>query len=150
MKQRVDGGKIDNVVFMGQGEPLYNWRNVSRAVKILTDKDGIGLGHGKITISTSGITPLIPKISEELGVQLAISLHATNDTLRSQIMPINNTYGLKALMEACEKYLKHSKSSNRRITFEYVMLKGVNDCKSKDAPALVKLLSNLPAHVNLM
>lgn len=142
--------RIDNIVFMGQGEPLYNWRNVSRAVRILTDPMGPGVGKSKITISTSGIVPLIPKISSELGVQLAISLHATNDTIRSSIMPINDTYNIKSILEACEEFSKHAKCYNKRISFEYVLLRGVNDTISKDAKELVELLKNLPSHVNLM
>lgn len=142
--------KIDNVVFMGQGEPLYNWRNVSRAVRILTDPMGLRVGKSKITISTSGIVPLIPKISSELGVKLAISLHATNDTIRSKIMPINDTYNIKSVLEACEEFAKNAKCYNKRISFEYVLLKGINDTISKDAKELVELLKNLPSHVNLM
>ena len=143
-------GVIDNVVFMGQGEPLYNWKNVSRAVRILTDPCGIGLSKSKVTISTSGISPLIPKISHELGVQLAISLHATTDPVRSRIMSINNTFNLSSVLTACEEYLKGAKCSNRRISFEYVLLKGINDTISKDAKELVELLKNFPAHVNIM
>ena len=141
---------IDNVVFMGQGEPLYNWKNVSRAVRILTDPMGFGLSKSKVTISTSGISPLISKISSELGVQLAISLHATNDHIRSQIMPINDTYNIKSLMESCDEFIKHSKCYNRRISFEYVLLRGINDSICKDANELVELLKHLLAHVNLM
>lgn len=142
--------KIDNVVFMGQGEPLYNWRNVERSVKILTDPMGLGLSKSKVTISTSGISPLIPKISSELGVKLAVSLHATNDQIRSKIMPINDTFNLKSVLDACEEFVKNSKCYNRRISFEYVLLKDVNDTISTDAKELVNLLKNLPSHVNLM
>lgn len=141
---------IDNVVFMGQGEPLYNWKNVSRAVRVLTDPMGVGLSKSKVTISTSGIAPLIPKIASELGVQLAISLHAANDSTRSKIMPINDTCNIKSIMEACDEFIKHSKCYNRRISYEYVLLRGVNDSICRDAKELVELLKNLPAHVNLM
>lgn len=141
---------VDNVVFMGQGEPLYNWRNVSRAVRILTDPMGIGISKSKVTVSTSGISPLVSKISEELGVQLAISLHATNDILRSRIMPINDTYDLKSVLGACEEFVKHARCYNRRVSFEYVLLREVNDSICRDAKDLVELLRHLPAHVNLM
>lgn len=141
---------IDNVVFMGQGEPLYNWRNVSRAVRILTDPMGLAVNRSKITISTSGIAPLIPKIATELGVQLAVSLHAANDRLRSKIMPINDTYNIKSLLDACKTFITNSKCSNRRISFEYVMLRDVNDNLEKDGRELVELLKDLPSHVNLM
>ena len=143
-------GKITNVVFMGQGEPLYNWRNVSRAVRILTDPAGLAISKSKVTISTSGISPLIPKIAAELGVQLAVSLHAPTDQIRSKIMPINNTYNLQSILTACEEFIKTSRCHNRRISFEYVLLRDVNDTISKDAKDLVELLKNLPAHVNLM
>lgn len=142
--------RIDNVVFMGQGEPLYNWRNVSRAVRILTDPMGLAVSKSKVTISTSGIAPLIPKIASELGVQLAISLHATNDVTRSRIMSINDTYNIKAVLDACEEFIKNSKCYNRRISFEYVLLRGINDSICRDAKELVELLKNFPAHVNLM
>lgn len=141
---------VDNVVFMGQGEPLYNWRNVSRAVRILTDPMGIGISKSKVTISTSGISPLIPKISSELGVQLAISLHATTDKLRSKIMPINDTYSLKSVLAGCEEFIKYARCYNRRVSFEYVLLREVNDSICRDAKELVELLRHLPAHVNIM
>ncbi len=143
---------ITNVVFMGQGEPLYNWRQVEKAVKILTDPKAIGLGKQKITISTSGIAPLIPKIASELGVNLAISLHAPNDELRSQIMPINQTYPLYTLMDACHQFIKLSPSATRRITFEYVMLKGVNDAIShaEQMSALLKGFDYDDVHFNLL
>jgi 23S rRNA (adenine2503-C2)-methyltransferase len=142
--------RIDNVVFMGQGEPLYNWRNVSRAVRILTDPTGLGVSKSKVTISTSGISPLIPKIASEVGVQLAISLHATNDATRSKIMPINDTFNIKSVLDACEEFIKNSKCYNRRISFEYVLLRGINDSICRDAKELVGLLKSFPAHVNLM
>jgi 23S rRNA (adenine2503-C2)-methyltransferase len=135
---------------MGQGEPLYNWRNVSRAVQILTDSSGLGVSKSKVTISTSGIAPLIPKIASELGVQLAISLHATNDTTRSKIMPINDTFNIKSVLDACEEFIKNANCYNRRISFEYVLLRGINDSICRDAKELVGLLKSFPAHVNLM
>ena len=142
--------RIDNVVFMGQGEPLYNWRNVSRAVRVLTDPMGLSISKSKVTISTSGIAPLIPKIASELGVQLAISLHATTDMIRSRIMPINDTFNIKSVLDACEEFIKNANCYNRRISFEYVLLRGVNDSICREAKELVELLKNFPAHVNLM
>ena len=135
---------------MGQGEPLYNWRNVSRAVRILTDPMGVALSKSKITISTSGIAPLIPKIASELGVQLAVSLHSANDQIRSKIMPINDTYNIKSIMDACAEFVKAAKCSNKRVSFEYVMLRGVNDSLKRDGKELVQLLKHIPSHVNLM
>lgn len=134
---------------MGQGEPLYNWKNVARSVRILTDPDGLALSRNKITISTSGITPLIPKIASELGVNLAVSLHAPRDDLRSDIMPINKTYDLVALITACLEFVSRASCTTRRISFEYVMLDGLNDDISQAAD-LISLLKDLPAHINLM
>ncbi|KAI8997357.1 cfr family radical SAM enzyme [Pilobolus umbonatus] len=109
---------VSNMVFMGQGEPLYNWRNVSKAVKILTDPAGLNWSKSKITISTSGVVPMIPKIATELGVSLAISLHATNNELRDELVPLNKTFPLEVLLEACKEYAHHMGSRGRRITFE--------------------------------
>ena len=141
--------EVTNLVFMGQGEPLYNWRNVSRAVNILTDADGIALGKNKITISTSGIAPLIPKIASELGVYLAVSLHAPVDDLRTELMSINKTYGLTALIDSCKQYISLSFCATKRISFEYVMLDGVNDDLTM-AKELLTLLKDIPSHINLM
>ena len=138
-----------NIVFMGQGEPLYNWRNVSRAVRILSDSDGLALGKNKITVSTSGIAPLIPKIASELGVNLAVSLHAPKDDLRTQLMPINKTYDLQTLLQSCKEFFRLASCATKRISFEYVMLKGVNDDLSL-AKELLQLLKGIPSHVNLM
>ncbi|KAI9249807.1 23S rRNA m(2)A-2503 methyltransferase [Helicostylum pulchrum] len=140
---------VSNMVFMGQGEPLYNWKHVSKAVKILTDVQGLNWSKPKITISTSGVVPLIPKIATELGVSLAISLHATNNTLRDVLVPLNKTFPLEMVLEACKSYAHHMGNRGRRITFEYVMLDHVNDSLS-DARLMVKLLKQLPAHVNLI
>jgi 23S rRNA (adenine2503-C2)-methyltransferase len=108
---------IKNIVFMGQGEPLLNWQNVSRAVETLTnDYCGVGLSKTRITISTSGIVPLIERVGSELGVRLAISLHAPTNDLRSELMPINITYPLESLMEACRAYM--AATDNERIPFE--------------------------------
>jgi len=142
-----EGRDLTNIVLMGMGEPLYNYQNVSKAMKICMDGEGLSISRRRITLSTSGVVPMIVKCGEELGVNLAISLHATNDDLRSSIMPINNKYPLQDLMDACRNY--PGASNARRITFEYVMLKGVNDSDA-DARALVKLLSGIPAKVNLI
>lgn len=138
---------INNIVFMGMGEPLYNYDNVAKAIKMLMDPDGISISKRRITLSTSGVVPMMQRCGEELGVNLAISLHATNDELRNHIMPLNRKYPIKELMEACRNY--PGLSNSRRITFEYVMLKGVNDSMA-DAKALVKLLAGIPAKINLI
>ncbi|KAJ1768947.1 hypothetical protein IW140_004071 [Coemansia sp. RSA 1813] len=141
--------RVSNIVFMGQGEPLYNFRNVSKAVGILTDKAGIGMAPWRITISTSGIAPLIPRIATDLRVGLAISLHSADNDLRSEIMPINKTYPLPVLMQSCAEFTARAGHQSRRITFEYVMLDGINDSDA-DATRLVDLVRNLPAHVNII
>lgn len=138
---------LSNIVVMGMGEPLYNYDNVATALKILMDGDGIGISKRRITLSTSGVVPMMARCGEELGVNLAISLHATNDTVRNHIMPINKKYPLKDLIAACHAY--PGASNSRRITFEYVMLKGVNDSLD-DARALLKLIKGLPAKFNLL
>ncbi|KAG0360100.1 hypothetical protein BGZ54_009703 [Gamsiella multidivaricata] len=143
---------VNNIVFMGQGEPFYNWRNVRQAIEILTDKDGIGLPKSKITVSTSGVATALPKLAELDGIGLAISLHATNDRLRDEIVPINRTFPIRALMNACADYARAMQSCNRdsqRITFEYVMLKDVND-SFQEARALAEMLKDIPSHVNLI
>ncbi|KAF9421499.1 hypothetical protein BGZ94_008815 [Podila epigama] len=143
---------VNNIVFMGQGEPLYNWRNVKQAIEILTHKDGIALPKSKITVSTSGVAPGIAKLAELGGIGLAISLHATNDTLRNEIVPINKAFPIHVLLEACAQYAQTMEKYNRdsqRITFEYVMLKDVND-SFQEARELAKLLKNIPSHVNLI
>jgi len=141
--------KITSMVFMGMGEPLFNYDQVKKAVEILNDSNGINFSKRKITISTSGVVPEILRFSDEIKTVLAISLHATNDETRSKIMPLNKKYPLKELMKACEYYVKTNSSG--RITFEYVMLAGVNDA-DEDAFNLVKLLKThkLPALLNLI
>lgn len=138
---------LTNIVFMGQGEPLYNWSNVSQAIQTFVNPELYALSPSRITVSTSGIAPLIPKIGE-LGVQLAVSLHAPTDSLRSDIMDINRTYPLAALIEACKEFLRatHGRS---RITFEYVMLRNFNDSE-RCAQDLARLLNGMNAFVNLM
>ena len=139
--------RINNVVLMGMGEPLYNYENVAAALKIIMDPDGIAISKRRITLSTSGVVPFIKRCGEELGVNLAISLHAANDELRSAIMPINRKYPLVELLDACRNY--PGISNARRITFEYVMLKGVNDSDA-DARALIRLLRDIPSKINLI
>lgn len=138
---------LTNLVLMGMGEPLYNYDNLAKALKICMEREGLSISKRRITLSTSGVVPKIEQCGRELEVNLAISLHATNDDLRSDIMPINKKYPLAELMQACRDY--PGVSSSRRITFEYVMLKGVNDSDA-DAHALVKLLDGVPAKVNLI
>jgi 23S rRNA (adenine2503-C2)-methyltransferase len=142
-----EGRKITNVVMMGMGEPLYNFDNVRTALLIATDGDGLSLSRRRVTLSTSGVVPEIYRTGEEIGVMLAISLHAVRDELRDQLVPINKKYPLKELMAACRAY--PGLSNARRITFEYVMLKGVNDSLA-DALELVKLLKGVPAKINLI
>lgn len=142
-----DGRDLTNIVLMGMGEPLYNYENVANAMRICMDGEGLSIGKRRITLSTSGVVPLIRRCGEELGVNLAISLHATTDERRSEIMPINNKYPLAELLEACRTY--PGVSNMRRITFEYVMLKDVNDT-DEDALRLAKLLKDIPSKVNLI
>jgi len=142
-----DGRLLSNIVMMGMGEPLYNFDAVAKALKIVMDGEGIAISKRRITLSTAGVVPMIERCGAELGVNLAVSLHAVNDELRDQIVPINKKYPLKELMKALENY--PGLSNARRITFEYVMLKGVNDSPA-DARALVKLISRVPAKVNLI
>ena len=136
-----------NVVMMGMGEPLYNYDNVARALTIAMDPDGLALSRRRITLSTSGVVPMIRRCGEELGVNLAISLHAVRDDLRDELVPLNRRYPIAELLQACRDY--PGSSNARRITFEYVMLRGVNDTVA-DAHALVRLLEGIPAKVNLI
>src|SRR6478735_4429029 len=143
-----DGGRyITNIVMMGMGEPLYNFDAVRDALLIVADGDGIGISKRKITLSTSGVVPNLVRAGAEIGVMLAISLHAVNDDLRDQLVPLNRKYPIAELLEACRNY--PGLSNARRITFEYVMLKGVNDSLD-DAKKLVKLLKGIPAKINLI
>jgi 23S rRNA (adenine2503-C2)-methyltransferase len=139
--------KITNVVLMGMGEPLYNFANVRDAMAIASDGDGIAMSKRRITLSTSGVVPEIVRWGEEAGTMLAISLHAVTDELRDRLVPINRKYPISELMAACRAY--PGLSNARRITFEYVMLKGVNDSLA-DARALVRLLAGIPAKINLI
>jgi 23S rRNA (adenine2503-C2)-methyltransferase len=138
---------VTNVVMMGMGEPLYNFDAVRDALLIVSDNEGIGISRRRITLSTSGVVPNIARTGDEIGVMLAISLHAVRDELRDELVPLNKKYPIKELLDACRAY--PGSSNSRRITFEYVMLKGVNDSLD-DAKLLVKLLKGIPAKINLI
>jgi 23S rRNA (adenine2503-C2)-methyltransferase len=139
--------KITNVVLMGMGEPLYNFDNVRDACLVAADGEGLAIGKRRITLSTSGVVPEIPRWGEEAGTMLAISLHAVRDELRDQLVPINKKWPIKDLLASCRAY--PGLSNAKRITFEYVMLKGVNDSIA-DAKELVRLLAKIPAKINLI
>ncbi|MGE0697737.1 MAG: 23S rRNA (adenine(2503)-C(2))-methyltransferase RlmN [Hyphomicrobiaceae bacterium] len=139
--------KITNIVLMGMGEPLYNFENVRQAIEVAADGDGLAFSKRRITLSTSGVVPEIPRWGLEAGTMLAISLHAVTDELRNELVPINRKYPIAKLLEACRQY--PGLSNARRITFEYVMLKGVNDSLA-EARALVRLLAGIPAKINLI
>ena len=143
-----DGGRqLSNIVMMGMGEPMFNFDNVATALKIIMDGDGIGISKRRVTLSTSGVVPMMKRCGEELNVNLAISLHAVTDELRNELMPINKKYPLAQLMKACREY--PGASNSRRITFEYIMLKGIND-SAADARKLLTLIKGLPAKFNLI
>jgi 23S rRNA (adenine2503-C2)-methyltransferase len=144
-----DGRLLTNIVMMGMGEPLYNFDNVRDALRIVMDGEGLALSKRRITLSTSGVVPLMARCGEEIGTNLAVSLHATNKEVRDEIVPLNRKYGLEELLEACAAY--PGASNARRITFEYVMLKDKND-SDEDARELVRLIKHykLPAKVNLI
>ena len=138
---------VSNVVLMGMGEPLYNFENVRDAMEVVTDGDGLSLSRRRITLSTSGVVPMIERAGHEIGSMLAISLHAVRDDLRNELVPLNRKYPICELLEACRNY--PGVSNARRITFEYVMLDGVNDSHA-DARELVRLLKGIPAKINLI
>jgi 23S rRNA (adenine2503-C2)-methyltransferase len=138
---------LSTIVLMGMGEPLYNYENVAKAMRIVMDGEGIGLSRRRITLSTSGVVPMMDRAGAELGVNLAVSLHAVRDELRDELVPLNRKYPIKELIAACKRY--PGASNARRITFEYVMLDGINDSET-DARALVYLIAGLPAKVNLI
>ncbi|WP_309753088.1 23S rRNA (adenine(2503)-C(2))-methyltransferase RlmN [Novosphingobium sp.] len=144
-----DGRLLTNIVMMGMGEPLYNFEHVRDALKLVMDGDGLGLSRRRITLSTSGVVPMMARAGAEIGVNLAVSLHATNKAVRDEIVPINRKYGIEELLQACADY--PGASNARRITFEYVMLKDKNDSDA-DARELVRLIKHykLPAKVNLI
>ena len=144
-----DGRMLTNIVMMGMGEPLYNFEHVKQALKIVMDGDGLGLSKRRITLSTSGVVPMMARAGEEIGVNLAVSLHAVSKEVRDEIVPINRKYGIDELLSACAAY--PGANNARRITFEYVMLRDKNDSDA-DARELVRLLRHydLPAKVNLI
>lgn len=139
--------RLSNIVFMGMGEPLYNLDHVANAIDILSDNEGIAISRRRITVSTSGIVPELDALGTRTNAMLALSLHATNDALRDQLVPINKKYPLKELMDAVRAY--PGLSNSRRVTVEYVMLKGIND-SAAEAKALVALLKDIPAKINLI
>jgi 23S rRNA (adenine2503-C2)-methyltransferase len=139
--------KLTNIVFMGMGEPLYNLDNVEEAIATIADGDGISISRRRTTVSTAGVAPRIKELGERTGAMLAISLHATNDALRNELVPLNKKYNLEELFAAIRTY--PSLGNAKRVTFEYVMLKGVNDT-IPEAKALVRLLAGIPAKINLI
>jgi 23S rRNA (adenine2503-C2)-methyltransferase len=138
---------LSTIVLMGMGEPLYNYANVAKAMTIAMDNEGIAMSRRRITLSTSGVVPVMDRVGVELGVNLAVSLHAVRDELRDELVPLNRKYPIAELIAACRRY--PGASNARRITFEYVMLKGVNDSQA-DAHELVRLIAGIPAKVNLI
>ena len=142
-----DGRALTNIVFMGMGEPLYNLDEVAKAIDLISDGEGISIGRRRITVSTSGVVPQLEELGHRTGAMLAISLHATHDALRDVLVPLNKKYPLAELMAAIRAY--PGLNNAKRVTFEYVMLKGVNDSPA-EARALVKLLNGIPAKVNLI
>jgi 23S rRNA (adenine2503-C2)-methyltransferase len=138
---------LSTIVLMGMGEPLYNYANIAKAMTIAMDNEGIALSRRRITLSTSGVVPMMDRAGAELGVSLAVSLHAVRDELRDELVPLNRKYPIAELMAACRRY--PGASNARRITFEYVMLKDVNDSEA-DARELVRLIAGMPAKVNLI
>jgi 23S rRNA (adenine2503-C2)-methyltransferase len=141
-----DGSRLTNIVMMGMGEPLHNYDNVVAALRLMMAPKGLGLSHRKITVSTSGLVPMIEKLGQDVEVNLAISLNATTDALRDEIMPVNKRWNLETLMAALRK---HPLRGGRRITFEYVMLRDLND-SLEDAARILKLLRGIPSKVNLI
>ena len=139
--------QVTNIVLMGMGEPLFNYDNVAKALKIIMDPEGLSISRRKITLSTAGVVPMIRRCGAEIGVNLAVSLHAVRDDIRDRLVPLNRKYPIAELLDACRSY--PGGSNARRITFEYVMLKGVNDSPA-EARQLVRLLAGIPAKVNLI
>jgi 23S rRNA (adenine2503-C2)-methyltransferase len=138
---------VSNIVMMGQGEPLYNYRNVRKALQIAMDGDGIGISRRRITLSTSGVVPMIERLGQDLSVGLAISLHAVDNDLRDELVPANKQWPIEELLDACRRYPK--RSGTRRITFEYILIEGVND-SLREARELLRLLRGIPSYVNLI
>lgn len=149
LRQKNIKNRITNIVFMGMGEPLLNLNNVVSALKIILNKDGFFLSKRRITLSTSGIVPALDKMKNMIDISLAISLHASNDSIRDLIMPINKKYNIKSILNSALKYSKYSKANRGGITIEYVMLKGIND-SNKNANELSFLLNKIPSKINLI
>jgi 23S rRNA (adenine2503-C2)-methyltransferase len=147
-EEKKPGRKVTNVVLMGMGEPLLNFDNVVRAVRIMMDDFAYGLSKRRVTISTAGVVPAMDRLGDVLDVRLAVSLHAANDALRNSLVPLNNKYPLKELMAACRRFID-KQNSRTRITFEYVLLDGVND-SDDDARELIKLVKGIPTLMNLI
>lgn len=148
-KKKLKNTKLTNIVFMGMGEPLLNFNNVITALKIILNKNGFGLSKRRVTLSTAGIVPAIDKLSQNIDVNLAISLHASNDEIRDLIMPINKKYNIKSLLNAVSRYLQNSRANRNGVTIEYVMLQNVNDSMS-NAIELAYILKNIPSKINLI
>jgi 23S rRNA (adenine2503-C2)-methyltransferase len=140
-------GKVTNVVLMGMGEPLLNFNNVVSAIDLMLDDFTYGLSKRRVTLSTSGVVPALDRLAEVTDISLAVSLHAPDDELRDQLVPINRKYPIRELLDACKRYV--GKDHRRKVTFEYVMLDGVNDTPAH-AKALVRILSRVPSKVNLI
>ncbi len=148
VEEKKPGRKVTNVVMMGMGEPLLNFDNVVRAVRIMMDDFAYGLSKRRVTISTAGVVPAMDRLGDILDMRLAVSLHAANDELRNSLVPLNNKYPLKELMAACRRFID-KQSARSRITFEYVLLDGVND-SDQHARELLKLVKGIPALMNLI
>ncbi|MGS2742764.1 23S rRNA (adenine(2503)-C(2))-methyltransferase RlmN [Halomonas sp. LS-001] len=147
---RKDSGNrpVTNVVMMGMGEPLLNYDNVVPAMKLMLDDNGYGLSKRRVTLSTSGVVPMIDKLGDDIDVSLAISLHAANDDLRSELVPLNRKYNIRCLIDACHRYLSKC-ADNRLVTIEYTLIKDVND-QQQHAEELAALLDELPCKINLI
>ncbi|QCI18262.1 23S rRNA (adenine(2503)-C(2))-methyltransferase RlmN [Buchnera aphidicola (Aphis nasturtii)] len=148
-KKKLKGTRLTNIVFMGMGEPLLNLNNVITALKIILNTNGFGLSKRRITLSTSGIIPALDKLSKKIDINLAISLHASNNHIRNLIMPINKKYNIESLLTAVSRYLKHSNANRNGVTIEYVMLQDIND-SIKNAEELAYILKKIPSKINLI
>jgi 23S rRNA (adenine2503-C2)-methyltransferase len=146
-RELADSDRITNVVLMGMGEPLLNFDNVVVATRLMMDDFAYGLSKRRVTLSTSGVVPALDRLREVSEISLAVSLHATDDELRNELVPINRKYPIQDLLQACKRYV--GRENRRKVTFEYVMLDGVNDTP-RHARALVRLLSHVPSKVNLI
>jgi 23S rRNA (adenine2503-C2)-methyltransferase len=147
--RRTDERAISNVVMMGMGEPLLNLQNTVTAAEILLDDFGFGLSKRRVTVSTCGIVPAMDKLGDMIDVALAVSLHAPNDAIRSEIMPVNDRYPVAEIIDAARRFISKSKANQGRVTIEYVLLDGINDSED-NARELARLLSHLPCKINLI